>query len=116
MNTRKEKFAKDLFYYVSDISQNHLSDHESRDSKFSNVMGVCQKDLWMIIRKIVTALPDYIFLKQLSELHNEVLEYVAREYILFQCQENIDDPSFANNLANFIYEVINTINKNYNYH
>ena len=116
MNARKEKFAQELFYYVSRICQDQLSDYEAQGDRVFDVLGISKKDLWAILQKIVVALPDYIFLEQLPDLYSEVFEHLAREYILFQCQEDIDDPYFANNLANFIYEIINNINQNYNYH
>jgi len=116
MNDKKEKFAKEIFHYVSKICQDQLSNHEVQDDRVFDALGISKKDLQTILKKIVVALPDYIFLSQLPDLYNEVSEYLAREYILFQCQEDIGDPYFADNLVNFIYGINNTINQNYNYH
>jgi hypothetical protein len=113
-NTRKE-FVEEASEYISNICQNTLSDSKNHD-RVLDVLGIYKKDLHIILKKIVVALPDYIFLKQLPDIYSEVMEYLSREYILFQCQEDIESPYFANNLANFIYEVTNTINQNYNYH
>lgn len=116
MHTRREKFAKDIFIYISDICQNQLSDNEVVENRVFDVLGISKKDLQIILKKIVVALPDYIFLPQLPDLYNEVLGYLSVEYVLFQCQEDVEDPYFVDDLINFIYETVNTINQNYNYH
>lgn len=115
MHSRKERFVEEIFYYIENICQDTLSDYEPREERTFAVLGIHSKDLWVILRKVVNALPDYIFLDQLPDLYTEVCEHLSREYILFQCQEDVNDPYFANNLENFIYEVINTINQNYGY-
>lgn len=115
MHSKKEEFVKEIFYYIENICRDTLSSSEPYEELVFDVMGICREDLWVMLRKVVNALPDYIFLDQLPDLSEEVCEYLSREYILFQCQEDINDPCFANNLENFIYEVINTINQNYGY-
>ena len=115
MNARKEKFVTDIFDYIANICQNQPSDYEVADDRVFDVLGIGKKDLKTILKKIVVALPDYIFLSQLPNIYDEVLEYLTKEYILFQCQEDINSPDFVNNLINFIYEIINEINQNYNY-
>jgi|GEM_PF-5425204 len=114
MNNKREQFANELFKYILDICQKQLSDHESQ-TQLVDVLGIEQQDLLIILKKIVVALPDYIFLDQLPDIYSEVLEYITKEYILFQSQENIKDPYFSDDLINFIYEVNNTINDNYGY-
>jgi hypothetical protein len=114
MDDRREQFAKEIFGYVSNICQNRLSDNKTGD-RVLDVLGFNKEDLRVILKKITIALPDYIFLRGLPDIYHEVLEYLSKEYILFQCQEDTKRPDFANNLANFIYEVSNTINQNYNY-
>jgi len=111
----RKKFIKEWSDYISDICQNTLSDNKTHDNVL-DVLGIYKKDLSTILKKIVVALPDYIFLKQLPDIYGEVIEYLTREYIFFQCQEDIEKPYFANNLANFIYEISTTINQNYNYY
>lgn len=115
MDDIRKKFVEEAFDYISNICENTLSNSKTND-RILDVLGIYKKDLHIILKKIVVALPDYIFLKQLAYIYREVMEYLSREYIFFQCQEDIESPYFANNLTNFIYEVSNVINQNYNYH
>lgn len=115
MHTQREKFAKELCEYITKICETQLSEHQPKNERVFDVLGIGEKDLYMILRKITVALPDYIYLSELPDIYSEVIEHLAREYILFQCQEDINDPHFVTALENFIYEAINNINHNYNY-
>ena len=125
MNTEKKLFVTELSKYISDISCKQLSNFSSVDKAIYDILGMSKKDLDIILEKIVIALPDYIFVQHLSNLHlirklsglrQGVLEHLTKEFILFHAQEDINSTYYADNLVNFIYEIVNTINQNYNYH
>ena len=118
MYAKKEDFAQQLFDYVANLCKGQLSTIQtySNDNKVFDVLGVYEKDLREILKKITNALPDHIYLGKTSNVYNEVSEYIAREYILFQSQEDIKNPYFTEYLTNFIYEVINNINYTYHFY
>lgn len=111
MHIKKEKFAEKINNYVINVC-NQLSDCRV-ENKIFDVLGINKKDLKLILRKIINALPEYIYIQEYSELYNKLFEHLAREYILFQAAEKIDDQFFIDNLSNFIYEQINNINYNF---
>lgn len=117
MYSKKEEFAQQIFDYVANICKNQLSTVQAydNDNKVFHVLGLYEKDLRDILRKITCALPDYIYINKLTNIYNEVSEYIAREYILFQAQEDIRDPYFVDYLMGFIYESINNINYAYQF-
>ena len=112
MHIRKEKFVEKINNYIVNICKNQLSDCRVENRIF-DVLGVDEKNLKIILNKIINALPEHIYAKEYAELYNELFEHLAREYILFQSVEKIDDPFFTDNLSNFIYEQINNVNYNF---
>lgn len=65
MNAKKEKFATEISSYISRICREQLSDDKVPDARVLTVLGINPKELQTILKKIVVALPDYIFLSQL---------------------------------------------------
>lgn len=117
MYPRQEEFVQQVFDYVANVCKNQLANVRTydNDNKVFDVLGIYEKDLRTILRKIACALPDYVYNNDLVDIYNEVSEYIAREYILFQTQEDITNENFIDYLTCFIYESVNAVNYTYRF-
>lgn len=112
MNSRQEEFIQQVCDCIAIVCQNQLLNVQTyvNDNSVFDVLGISDKELRVLIKKISCALANYIYRDDAVDVFNEVVAYVAREYILFQAQENIKDQNFMDHFACFIYELINTVN------
>ena len=73
-------------------------------SSMGDVLHSTPSDTEMILKKIITALPERYFIEntQLEKLSS----FIAKQYILFACQERIENEMYVYHLINFIENCI----------
>ncbi len=111
MKITREKIVDELVYYIEITCKKNFSEPLSRSkkSKFITPLPVTKIELRNIIHKIVTALPPAFFINRSKKSSSTIKEYIVKEYILFQAQEDITADEFSDYLINFIYDLSDNI-------
>lgn len=109
MHPRKEESAKEIYNIVDQYCEANTHAKCSQASAISFVLGVSETDVQKLIRKIVIALPDCFFYLAKPDQVNEMVDFIAQQYLLFQAQENIDDELFPSMLINFVNNLVEEI-------
>ena len=111
MKITREKIVDELVHNVKIISKefsNPISRHNKE--KFIAPLPVTNIEMKNILHKIITALPLDFFIKYSDDITSAIKQYITKEYILFQAQEDITSDKFADYLLNFIYDLKKNIN------
>jgi hypothetical protein len=112
MHPYKEVVAKDILDIVQMTCGEVLCPKEVETNDPVNwALNLSADEASLILRKIVNALPDSFFMHGVPLLEDDLKQLVAKEYILFQSQENIKDERYPAFLVSFIYEIIDEINQ-----
>lgn len=84
------------------------------DIATQNATNISKEHLKTVVHGISKKLDDSIFKTNDIHVKNDIAELIAKEYILFQLEENSEkDPDFKNLLENFIYSTAININSHY---
>ena len=78
-------------------------------SEFISPLYITKPELVNILHRIITALPSKYFTNYSKGITNSIKQYIVKEYILFQSQEDIASEEFTENLISFIYELASKI-------
>lgn len=68
-------------------------------------IGLKNNQIDELISKIVIALPDGYFEEYDNKIMSQINALIAKEFIMFQVQENMRDPNYVLYLENFIYDL-----------
>jgi hypothetical protein len=106
MKITREKIVDELVYKIEIICR-ELSEPISRNNKENYIapLPVTKIEMRNILHKMITALPVDFFIAYQDDVTNAIKEYITKEYILFQAQEDITAKEFPDYLINFIYEI-----------
>ncbi|HHF7366232.1 TPA: hypothetical protein ACPSKY_001337 [Legionella bozemanae] len=109
MHPRKEQSAKEIYRIVDQYCEANLHSKYSSSSAIPLVLGISDTDAQKLIHKILIALPDCFFYLAKPERVNEMVSFIAQQYLLFQAQENINDELFPSLLINFVNNLVEEI-------
>ena len=111
MKITREKIVQGIVHNIEVICKECLSKpfNVTNDNNFIIPLTVTKIELTKIISKIITALPPDFFIGQPDNTARSIKEYITKEYILFQAQEDINSRDFADCLLNFIDDLIDNI-------
>ncbi|NQY43431.1 MAG: hypothetical protein HRT87_08820 [Legionellales bacterium] len=111
MNITREKIVERIVRNIKIICK-ELSDPLSRQNTNNYLIPLSITELEMknILHKIITGLPVDFFIGYSNHVTKSIQEYIVKEYILFQVQEDITSEYFIDNLIYFIYDLKNDIN------
>ncbi|WP_115707667.1 hypothetical protein [Legionella sainthelensi] len=109
MHPRKEQSAKEIYNIVDQYCEANIRAKYHATSAISFVLGISDVDAQKLINKIVIALPDCFFYLAKPERINEMINFIAQQYLLFQVQENINDELFPSMLINFVNNLVEEI-------
>ena len=112
MKITREKIVDELVYKIEIICR-EFSDPISRNNKDNYIapLPVTKIEMRNILHKIITALPVDFFIAHPDDVTNAIKEYITKEYILFQAQEDITAKEFPDYLINFMHEIKRDITK-----
>jgi hypothetical protein len=107
----REKVVNELVHNIEIICKQNFTSTISANNKDNLIvpLAITKKQMRNILHKVVTALPVSFFIDQPKVIYSAIKEYIVKEYIFFQSQEDIQSKEFANYLLNFIYEITNNI-------
>lgn len=100
MPITKFQFAQDVLQSVYDLCK--VVYGVKNKEEIQRIFGVNFEKLDEIVRKVVNALPDELFMQDNKARIKEIEQILAKEFIFFEVQERTDDPQYANDLENFI--------------
>lgn len=100
MPITKYQFAKDVLQSVYDLCK--VVYGIDKKEEVQRIFGISFQKLDEIVRKVVNALPDELFMQENKARIKEIEQILAKEFIFFEVQERIDDPQYTNDLENFI--------------
>ncbi len=111
MNITREKIVDGIVRNIKIICK-ELSDPLSQRNKNNYIipLNITELEIKNILHKIVTGLPVDFFISYSNHVTKSIKEYIVKEYILFQVQEDITSDYFTDNLIYFIYDLKNDIN------
>lgn len=109
MHPRKEQSAKEIYTIVDQYCEANKRIKSGVRSAISLVLGISNADAQKLIGKILIALPDCFFYLAKPERIDEMVNFIAQEYVLFQAQENIEDELFPTLLINFVNNLVEEI-------
>ncbi|ARB92714.1 hypothetical protein [Legionella longbeachae] len=109
MHPRKEQSAKEIYNIVDQYCEANIRAKYHTTSAISFVLGISDTVAQKLINKIVIALPDCFFYLAKPEQINEMINFIAQQYLLFQAQENINDELFPSMLINFVNNLVEEI-------
>lgn len=96
MHPQKELIANDVFQCVKTVCEN------TQSKQLELMLAVSEEQTAALINKIIIALPDEIFYLTPPSYLAEINRFIAKEFIYFQAQENVDDPNYAQHFLNFL--------------
>ena len=102
MDPIKLDYVERVFNLVLTVTQRMVED--TNDS-IESVLKITSSDALVIIQKIIIGLPERHLFHITREKMNSQVDLIAKLFILFQAQENIDDVDYPYNLINFIERV-----------
>jgi hypothetical protein len=100
MQVKKNNFIKEVIKVVCNLCAQVFN--AASDIDLERVFGINYSQMEVVIKKIVDALPDYIFDRAYDYQLEEIKNICAREFIFFQLQERWNQPRYQEDLANFI--------------
>lgn len=109
MHPRKEQSAREIYKIVDQYCESNMRSKYSSSSAIPIVLGVSDSDAQKLIQKIIIALPDCFFYLAKPARINEMVNFIAQQYLLFQAQENIKDELFPSLLINFVNNLVEEI-------
>jgi hypothetical protein len=106
----KDKIVNRLSHNIEVICKK-LIEPLSTDNKenFILPLNVTKIEMRNIINKIIIGLPVTFFIDYSHSTVNAIEEYITKEYIFFQAQEDITSEDFTDRLIYFIYNLRNEI-------
>ncbi len=112
MHPYKEAVAKDILNIVQKTCSDVLCPTEVKtNDPVQWALNLNFEEANIVLKKIVNAMPDSFFIHESPLLEENLRQLVAKEYILFQTQENIKDKRYSDFLMRFIYEIIEEVNQ-----
>ena len=109
MHPRKEQSAKDIYKIVDQYCAANLQAKYHSSSAISLVLGISDVEAQKMINKILIALPDCFFYLAKPDRIQEMVNFIAQQYLLFQSQEDIHDELFPVLLINFVNNLVEDI-------
>ena len=97
MHPQKEIIANEVFQCVKTVCEN-----PAKPEQLELMLAISEEQTAELINKIIIALPDEIFYLTPPNYLVEINRFIAKEFIFFQAQENIDDPNYTQNFINFL--------------
>lgn len=110
MHPRKKQYVKEV-HELTEKACRAMS--ENRKGGIPVVLKISTDDSEELISKIITALPDRQFYQATPAKLYDILAFIAKNYILFQVQEDIEDDNYANNLIAFLSSLSRNIDEKY---
>lgn len=95
-----EDMAKRLSYMVKMISESAGQD------ECQYVLGISRTEANELLKKIVNALPMSIINTIDQHELNAIKNFILKEFILFQCQESVQEQHYPQLFSNFILVTI----------
>jgi len=113
MHKLKEKFADEVYATVYEVCRDVFA---RSDAKITDpvgfTLGISAEQAADVINKIVTAIPDkYVYVGS-KIIKKNIQDYIAKEFITFQAQEDYEADDYADMLVNFIYYTCDYIDEN----
>ncbi|MBI2785389.1 MAG: hypothetical protein HYX60_03405 [Legionella longbeachae] len=109
MHPRKEQYVKEIYQFIELYCEANTHIKHSASSPITIVLGISNADALKLINKILIALPDCFFYLAKPQRIEEIVSFIAKQYLLFQAQENIDDELFPTLFINFINNLVEDI-------
>ena len=109
MHPIKQQYAEEVYQIIAQYCEKNFLDKNKNNKALSSVLGITDDEAQKLINKILIALPDCFFYMAKPLCLNEMLRFIAQQYLLFQVQENIDDVLFPILLINFINSLVEDI-------
>ncbi|MHB1948303.1 MAG: hypothetical protein ACYCQI_09345 [Gammaproteobacteria bacterium] len=97
MHPQKEIIANEVFHCVKTVCEK-----PAKPEQLERMLAISEEQTAELINKIIIALPDEIFYLTPPQYLAEINRFIAKEFIFFQTQENIDDPNYTQNFINFL--------------
>lgn len=90
----------------------YLNDISDDDDAIQVNLKLNAQQLTVIINKILIAIPDDCLIHQ--NKIDDLNQYIAKEFILFQAHEDLNDPYYGESLLMFIEQLIKDIYEDFN--
>jgi len=110
MHPKKLGYSKDILYLVKKSCA--VFSHK-RNPSLRSMININHDEAFYIIKKIMIALPDHFFYNANKKKLNDMIAFIAKNFILFQSQEEINGDHYAYNLINFIDDLTSAIGIRY---
>lgn len=110
MHPLKREYAKEVYSSVLEACSLMTED---KQTPVASVLKINANDAQDIINKILIALPDHFFYLASETKLNDILFFIAKDYMFFQAQEDVESEDYAHNLINFITHLTSDIAQRY---
>lgn len=100
MDAKKLAFSDEVLHLIRQLC-NMIFNVVSKE-QMESLFNMTSEQLKIVIRKLISVLPDVYFDKNFHGKLEILKTVMAREFIFFQIQEKWMDPNYQHNLANFI--------------
>jgi hypothetical protein len=110
MHPLKREYAKEVYNAVFEACSVMTGD---KVTPIASVLKINANQAQDIINKILIALPDQFFYLASKTQLSDILFFIAKDYMFFQAQEDIESEDYAYNLINFITHLTSDIAKRY---
>ncbi|CDZ76974.1 hypothetical protein BN59_01253 [Legionella massiliensis] len=110
MHPRKRQYSNEIYNLVTSSCMN-MADEKNR--AIPQLLNITADDARELIRRIVTALPDDYFYNATEQMRYGIFAFISKNFILFQCQEDIDSDDYAYHLIDFIRNLSSNIARRY---